>query len=355
MLRAPFIKSLIVIVTAGGLAVVTIFTATAASESSPGDSVDRTWVWHGTVGVTDHVDLPLILATGLCGRWPLEASDGDAEAALRAHVGGDPILVIGRVTKPTEADRHPSIAVERIALDRSELQEGDKLFPGCVQKDRHKRPQPKAREKSRAGLAPDLLSVLQRFGLKDLHEIPVWERFDHFIGGEVSYVDGDGVVVSISVIVGTAVSATDEELELDVNGPAGVETLVIGEETIILRPGGGDGSDIEVGDKVLAVLRDGSETLAIIASDQVKLWPGQGGAAASAGAMAVIPGLHEFAPGLNGALPNLAAELRGRFQERGFTPRFFGDQESGTLGSLAFQASPERGLRTAPPETRRSR
>ena len=165
-------------------------------------------------------------------------------------------------------------------------------------------------------------------------------------------------MVSISVIAGTVVSATDEELELDVNGPAEAETFLIGEETLILRPGGGDGSDIGAGDKVLAVLRDGSETLAIIASDQVTVWPGHGGAAA-AGAMAVIPGLPEFAPGLNGALPNLGAELRerlnelrGRFEERGLAPGFFGEPES---GSLAFQASQQRGLRATLPEARRGR
>jgi hypothetical protein len=332
MPRGPILKTLIAIGMAGGLAILTIFTATAASESqlfggSPtpersaltqdvgdenatptsdseenGSSIrHRPWVWHGEVHETGQENGALVLGAGACGRWPLIADSEMVEVALMAHFG-EPIFVVGVLSAPANEGEHLSIAVGQVVLERSDLADDARLFPGCNRNDPRSAPTPGERADSHVRTpapAADLLGVLQRFGLSDLRKIPAGERFEHFIGGEANYLDEDGTFVSVQVNGGTAVSATDQVLQFNPNGPADTITIALSEVTMAIRPGGGSASAIEEGDSVIVVVRNGSETVAIVASDRIEVWPGQGSGAPRPDTAPIRP---DFGPELSGVL-----------------------------------------------------
>lgn len=238
--------------------------ATAHPEGAP-----RAWVWHGLIVETDLEGGFLALHSDRCGKWALLPADEDVAEELKALVGEEtPVLLVGNVsTEPNIMQQH-TIEVLQVATDRSELPEDVRLFPRCQERPA---PRPQPHQAPGAGV-PGFTNILQRLGLAGYHQLPAGEKFSHFVDAEATYINADDDLVTAVLTAGIAVEATDDALTFDPNGPETDTTVSITDETKIIRPGQGNMGLIEEGDKVF-VLQVNGETVAIIASDQVTVWP----------------------------------------------------------------------------------
>lgn len=95
------------------------------------------------------------------------------------------------------------------------------------------------------------------FGLPaipELQNIPADQRFDHLLGGSFSFRDQNGATITVRMVPGTVVSATDTQVVVTPNGSTTSTTYTITADT---RPHG-VGSHLAAGDKVVVTVREGS-------------------------------------------------------------------------------------------------
>ena len=294
MAGKSWLRPFVMVGIVAGLLATTVLTATAGSEGGilgltltpqaappqqdAGTSVTndeaqdpRAWVWHGVVVETDLEGGHLVLRSRQCGTWVLMPANDAVAAELEAQVGAEaPIFVVGHVSTEPNIMQRRTIEVVQVAADRSELPDDVRLFPRCEQKlTLHSRRQLNLGSAS----APNFIGILQRLGLQDLHEVPADERFEHFLSAEVSYLDADDALKTALLTAGVVIEGGDTTLTYDPNGPETSTTVVISEDTTIIRHGGPALSLIESGDKVF-VLQVNGETVAVIAAVQMTVWPG---------------------------------------------------------------------------------
>jgi hypothetical protein len=289
MSRFSLLKPLVAVVIVAGLLTATLLTATAASEgrffsrsataqNEPSQSgaedaseVDatnkdapRAWVWFGVIGHTDLEGSHFYLKSERCGTWALLPANDEVAAKLK-ELHGQRALIVGQVSTEPNVMQRPTVKVALVTQDRSELPDNVRVFPRC---------QPKPEPRPYGPPMPDFMAVLKRLGLQGLWQVPPGERFEHFLDAEVSYYDANGQLVTTVLTAGVVLEVGDAKLAYDPNGPETSVTVEVGADTLIIRPGPDDTLQaIERGDKVL-VLQINGRTAAIVASDEVTVWPG---------------------------------------------------------------------------------
>lgn len=354
MAGKSWLRPFVMVGIVAGLLVATVMTAMAGSEggilsltSAPQQDVDgsaeagvisdevqdpQAWVWHGVVVETDLEGGQLVLRRHQCGTWVLMPANDAVAAELAAQVGAEtPVFVLGHVSTEPNIMQRRTIEVVQVAADRGELPDDVRLFPRC-EKGPNQHQRPLLQQHQRLAPAPNFIGILQRLGLQGLHEVPVGERFEHFLSAEVSYLDAEDNLETALLTAGVVIEVGDTTLTYDPNGPETSATVAITDDTQIIRRGERDLSIIEAGDKVF-VLQVNGETVAVIAAVQMTVWPGGlNGTANADGATAVRPQLRgqelrqgAFRPGNERSVRLQAQRLRdGAFDLRQLGTRLEG-------------------------------
>ena len=160
----------------------------------------------------------------------------------------------------------------------------------------------------------NLTDLLKELNLEGIQQ---GQLFDHYLGAQIQLTDKDGNPVTVQTIPGKVASVSDNTLVVNKNG-GGTANLTVPSDAII-REGTGMValSALAAGDKVVVItIKD--QVKAVLAGQEVTIWPGIRGNGIGRGLMPQLFG-QQLRSGIGNMLDNMMKNWQGnleRFQNK---------------------------------------